>query len=177
MARYVAFLGAINVGGHVVKMDQLCTIFEQAGCKGVSSFIASGNVIFSTSKRNRVALESWLAKQLEGNLGYKVPTFLRTPDEVRSAAEYDPFEMAEMEATEYRLHVCFLHGPLTEEQEGAAKAASTVVDELYPHGSELYWLCRGTMAQSQLKWKVLAKSLGESTARNVTMLRRLAARL
>ena len=48
MSRYIAFLKAINVGGHNVKMDQLRKIFESMQFKNVETFIASGNVIFET---------------------------------------------------------------------------------------------------------------------------------
>ena len=50
MIRYVAFLRAINVGGHVVKMDALRKLFVHAGLSDVETFIASGNVVFSSSR-------------------------------------------------------------------------------------------------------------------------------
>ena len=43
MTRYIAFLRAINVGGHTVKMDQLRALFEELGLSNVETFIASGN--------------------------------------------------------------------------------------------------------------------------------------
>jgi hypothetical protein len=49
LRRYVAFLRAINVGGHVVKMDRLRTLFEGLGFANVSTFIASGNVVFDST--------------------------------------------------------------------------------------------------------------------------------
>jgi uncharacterized protein (DUF1697 family) len=45
--RLIAFLRAINVGGHVVKMEALRRIFESLDFADVETFIASGNVIFS----------------------------------------------------------------------------------------------------------------------------------
>jgi uncharacterized protein (DUF1697 family) len=47
MRRQVAFLRAINVGGHIVKMERLRMIFESLGLKEVETFIASGNVVFA----------------------------------------------------------------------------------------------------------------------------------
>jgi len=46
MTRYIAFLRAINVGGHTVKMDTLRALFESLGFLNVETFIASGNVLF-----------------------------------------------------------------------------------------------------------------------------------
>ena len=46
MPRTVAFLGAINVGGHVVRMETLREVSESLGLRGVETFLASGNLIF-----------------------------------------------------------------------------------------------------------------------------------
>ena len=46
MSRYVAFLRAINVGGHTVRMDALRRLFETWGGVNVETFISSGNVVF-----------------------------------------------------------------------------------------------------------------------------------
>ena len=55
--KYAAFLRAINVGGRVVKMDRLRTLFEAAGLRGVETFIASGNVVFESGRKNTGDLE------------------------------------------------------------------------------------------------------------------------
>jgi hypothetical protein len=46
--RHVAFLRGINVGGRRVTMAQLCAAFEALGFAEVGTFLASGNVTFST---------------------------------------------------------------------------------------------------------------------------------
>ena len=46
-ARQVAFLRAINVGGRgIVKMADVQRAFLDAGCTDVTTFIASGNIVF-----------------------------------------------------------------------------------------------------------------------------------
>ncbi|HLA07538.1 MAG TPA: DUF1697 domain-containing protein [Anaerolineales bacterium] len=57
MNKYVAFLRAINVGGHPITMDRLCEFFEELGFSNVETFIASGNVIFETKEKNTASLE------------------------------------------------------------------------------------------------------------------------
>ncbi|NTU66209.1 MAG: DUF1697 domain-containing protein, partial [Chloroflexi bacterium] len=64
MLRYVAFLRAINVGGHTVKMDALRRHFAALGFAGVEKFIASGNVVFDTTARNTHALEKKIEQHL-----------------------------------------------------------------------------------------------------------------
>jgi uncharacterized protein (DUF1697 family) len=49
MPRYIALLRAINVGGHLVKMDALRRHFEELGFDPVETFIASGNVMFEAA--------------------------------------------------------------------------------------------------------------------------------
>ncbi|HEX7528041.1 MAG TPA: DUF1697 domain-containing protein, partial [Thermoanaerobaculia bacterium] len=84
MPRLVAFLRALNVGGRVVKMGALKRDFETMGFTDVETFIASGNVVFS-SKGAR-GLEAKIANALEQELGYAVATFVRTVAEVADAA-------------------------------------------------------------------------------------------
>ncbi|NNK48375.1 MAG: DUF1697 domain-containing protein, partial [Gemmatimonadetes bacterium] len=56
MRQYIAFLRGINVGGHRVKMNRLGELFEELGLSNVSTFIASGNVIFWTDSEDVEAL-------------------------------------------------------------------------------------------------------------------------
>ena len=64
MRRYVAFLRAINVGGHTVKMDRLRALFAELGHGGVETFIASGNVIFEAAG-GEAALEAALVSHMK----------------------------------------------------------------------------------------------------------------
>ncbi len=91
MARYVAFLRAVNVGGRTVKMDELRALFTEVGLSEVESFIASGNVIFSTSAKATPALEQKIEARLLKALGYEVLVFVRTLTEVAAAAANEPF--------------------------------------------------------------------------------------
>jgi uncharacterized protein (DUF1697 family) len=78
MPKFVAFLRAINVGGHLVKMDELRGLFEALGFTNVETFIASGNVIFDSKATNVKSLERKIEKHLEASLGYAVTTFIRS---------------------------------------------------------------------------------------------------
>ena len=51
-SRFVALLRAINVGGHVVKMEALRKHFTRLGFANVETFIASGNVLFDAPPRH-----------------------------------------------------------------------------------------------------------------------------
>ncbi|MBI5080317.1 MAG: DUF1697 domain-containing protein [Chloroflexi bacterium] len=105
---YIAFLRAINVGGHVVKMDDLRRIFESFGFKNVETYIQSGNVIFETSTTNKKTLTQKIEKGLNKELGYEVATFLRTKEEMRALVKYDPFKTIKA-SDKAKTYVTFLH--------------------------------------------------------------------
>src|SRR3954470_8101179 len=98
MPKLVAFLRAINVGGHTVTMASLREAFGAVGLKDVETFIASGNVIFTAPAGKTAALERQIEGHLHGILGYEVKTFVRTQAEVAAIAAYQPFSAARVRA-------------------------------------------------------------------------------
>jgi uncharacterized protein (DUF1697 family) len=162
--KYIAFLRAINVGGHVVKMDLLKRLFEEMGFANVETFIASGNVIFDARSASEAKIEAVLANAL----GYEVRTFLRKPA-----------DLARIAATTLDADGCTLYvGFLAEKGQGAkVKPLETATDSIIVDGQELYWMCRSTFKESPISGGVLEKALGQKTTlRNITTVRRLAAK-
>ena len=172
--RYVAFLRAINVGGRVVKMPVLKKIFEALKLAEVETFIASGNVVF-TSAAEAVRLEPIIEERLHKTLGFSVVTFLRTTAEVAAVAEHDPF--AAPLPPGGRLYVGFLRESPSASARTQLSALTTANDALAVHGRELYWRCTVPSMESIVSGAVLEKVLGQpATLRNVNTLRRLAAK-
>jgi uncharacterized protein (DUF1697 family) len=169
--RYIAFLRAINVGGHVVKMDRLRALFEALGFENVETHIASGNVVFDSAARNAAGLEAKIAKHLESGLGYPVATFLRTTKELAAVAAFDPFPGASGAV----LYVGLFAKALTKEQERALMAFRTATDEFRVHGREVYWSCATRSSDSEFSLARLERALKiEATFRNVNTVRKLA---
>jgi uncharacterized protein (DUF1697 family) len=64
--RYVALLRGINVGGKtLVKMADLKTCIEALGFDDVSTYIASGNVLFESGERDAAKLERKIERGIE----------------------------------------------------------------------------------------------------------------
>jgi len=177
MSGYIAFLRAINVGGHTLKMETLRQLFESFGFSRVETFIASGNVIFQSSGRDRAALESKIASGLQKALGYEVATFIRTGEELARIAAYPAFPQSEVDsATAY--NIAFLSGPLNDQAKQKLMALKTDIDAFAIHACEVYWLCRRKQSESTFSNVVLEKTLGiKSTLRGINTLRKLAARV
>jgi uncharacterized protein (DUF1697 family) len=168
MSRYIAFLRAINVGGHTVKMEALRQHFESFGFSDVETFIASGNVIFQTAEQDVNILESKIASGLKTALGYDIATFVRT-EEAFSPVELD-------EATAY--NIAFLASPIDDLAKQKLMALTTHIDRFAVHSREVYWLCRKKQSESTFSNALLERTLGiKSTLRGVNTVKKLAARL
>lgn len=173
MTRFIAFLRAINVGGHTVKMDQLRKLFERMGFSNVETFIASGNVLFDSPARNAATLEKKIQDELRKSLGYDVATFIRSASELRDIARYEPFKPAQSDT----LYIAFL--PSQPEHESQQKLLSfrCDVDDFHVYGREIYWLCRKKFSESTFSGALLEKTVCmPATIRNITTVRKLAAR-
>lgn len=177
MPRYVGLLRAVNVGGRVVKMDRLRQLFEEAGFTGVSTHLASGNVLFTAGRGRSATQESKIERALGAGLGWEVATFLRTPAEMAAVVERLPFS-AEDVATAHAVYVGFLKSVPAPEAHALLHGLRTPTDALEVHGREIYWLCRVRSAASELSGAILEKALGlPATFRNVTTVRAVAAKL
>lgn len=177
MARHVAFLRAINVGGsHVVKMDALKAMFEDSGFTKVETFIASGNVIFETPSRDLGAVERRIEHFLEKALGYEVVTFIRSLEGVAAIARYQPFPKAAMAAA-VSLNVGLLKEPPGDTIRAALGKLKTDIDDFHVNGSELYWICLSRQSESKISNAVFERTLKvKATFRGLRTMERLAAK-
>jgi len=176
MPRYIAFLRAINVGGHTVKMDELRQLFVSLGFSNVETFIASGNVIFETPDPDAAALERIIADRLRQALGYEVATFVRNRLELATIAAYQPFPQSALDSAA-ALITAFLAEHLSEESTQKLLALRTGIDDFHVHGREIYWLCKVKQSESTFSNVVLEKTLGvRSTLRGISTIRKMAAK-
>lgn len=176
MQRFVAFLGGINVGGHRVKGPALAAEFTALGYTDVAPFLASGNVVFSTDGTAAADLVTSIERQLAAALGYAVPTYLRTADQVHSIAAHQPFPASVIEAGRGKLQVAMLRDAPDAAARRTVQQLSSDQDRLALDGTELYWLPSGGVSESELDLKTLFTALGPSTMRTANTVRRIAAK-
>ena len=165
MTRFVALLGGINVGGHRVTMDRLRAEVAALGYTDVTTFIASGNVMFTGPARgnHEARIQDHLAEQL----GWPVPAFVRTAAEVIAASDLRPFGATPPGHTHMVAFCRTAPSPTVQNR-------STDFDRYEVHGRELHWLIAGRLTESTITLTRLAKLIGPNTTRNITSLERLA---
>lgn len=103
----VALLRGVNVGGkNKLPMRDLASMFEEAGCGNVRTFIQSGNVLFTAGPGVSKKLALLIARRIEERFGYRTPVVLRTAEEMRAVVAGNPFLLRGL--GEDNLHVMFL---------------------------------------------------------------------
>lgn len=178
MNRYVAFLRGMNLGRRRIKNEELRAHFEAIGLEEVSTFRASGNVIFATPKREAEGkLASRVEAALDERLGYDVPVFLRSAEEIAAVAGQQPFAAAKVKMSKGKLQVSLLKKKPSAAAKKKALALGSDADLLAIEGRELYWLPSGGLLESDLDLKAIEKLLGADTRRTMGTVEEIARRV
>jgi uncharacterized protein (DUF1697 family) len=163
MARYVALLRGVNVGGTgKLPMADLKRICREAGFERIETYIASGNVVFESAETGD-GVKSELEHRLHDYAGKAIQVFIRTAAEMRAVLRANPFPKADPA----RSYAFFLAG------KPPPDASSTVrhkADEQIHVGKrEIYVHYPSGMGQSRLV--IPAATAG--TARNMNTVAKL----
>jgi uncharacterized protein (DUF1697 family) len=169
MPRYAAFLRGINVGGTRIAKDDLCAPFRALGLEDVTTFRASGNVVFDGPREPATKLAKRIEDRLASDLGFtRAVTFIRTAAEMRALAEDDPIPRE----PDQKLHVMFcLKKPPASVLDYATPSDALVIGK-----RELYWGPDGRMTDSEIDLKAIEKLIGPTTTRTKDTVDQIAAR-
>jgi uncharacterized protein (DUF1697 family) len=145
MAVYVALLRAVNVGGTgKLPMSELRELCVEQGFADVTTYIQSGNVVFSTRCAEAEA-QRRLERALAAKLGKPVGVHLRTPAELAAILARNPFPDAEPS----KVLVLFLdHEPPTDALDAVQSPGG---EQLHLAGRELFVHFPDGMGRSKLK--------------------------
>jgi uncharacterized protein (DUF1697 family) len=157
--KYVALIRGINVGGNsIIPMAKLRAAVEACGMKNVSTFIASGNVLFEAPRSPR--LEARLSKQL----GLPIRLTLRTHAEMAAIVKNAPKGFGAKPDT-FRYDVWFVIPPTTAEQVVAALEPKEGVDAVVA-GDQVVYATREIARASQSR---LTRVIGTPVYTSVTI--------
>lgn len=165
MARLIALLRAVNVGGRKLAMAELRALCGELGWEEVETYIQSGNLVFRASGKAE-AHEKKLEEAIEGRFGLDVPVIVRTAAQWAALVAANPFpKVAEDEPN--RLHLLVSkHAPKDDAAErlmDRARAGEVVKAA----GGALWFHFPEGVGTSKLTPAVIDKAAGSpSTSRN-----------
>jgi uncharacterized protein (DUF1697 family) len=88
---YLALLRGINVGGNtLIKMADLRTVLTEAGLQNVSTYIQSGNVIFTSKSKDAGKLAALISSVIKKAFNHNVDVAVLDIDEWRSIIQAAP---------------------------------------------------------------------------------------
>jgi uncharacterized protein (DUF1697 family) len=134
----VALLRGINVGGrNKVPMADLRAAVEDVGHTDVTTYIQSGNVLFS-STRPRAEIETELEQRLERHLGFPLVVVVRSHAQLRAIVQQAP-EGFGTQPTKYHSDAIFLRAPLTPARAMKVVKLRDEVDQAWTGRGVLYF--------------------------------------
>jgi len=135
--RFVALLRGINVGGrNLIPMSDLAEAVRSGGYDDVSTYIQSGNVLFTASAKPR-DVESDLTRLIAERFSVQVPVVAQSAAEVAAVVGKAP---AIFGSDDHRCDVIFLKHPLkAEEAMTAMPEPREGVDQIWPGPGVVYF--------------------------------------
>ncbi|HEX8241404.1 MAG TPA: DUF1697 domain-containing protein [Allosphingosinicella sp.] len=165
MARLIALLRAVNVGGRKLPMAELRALCGEIGWREVETYIQSGNLVF-TAPGQAEALEAKLEQAIEDRFGLDVPVIVRTAAQWADYVDANPFsEVAADEPNRLQLLV----SKRTPEPDAADKLMERARggEIVKAAGGALWFHFPGGAGTSKLTPAAIDKAAGSaSTARN-----------
>src|SRR5215212_1920530 len=167
MARYLALLRGINVGGkNLIKMTDLKACLEDDGLEDVVTYIQSGNVVFGTRGSSVTELTDRIEARLSATFGYEASVVVRSGRQMRAIVDRAPAVFGD-DAVRYRYDVIFLKSPLTARTAMRNVLTREGVDQAHVGPGVLYFSRLTSRAtQSQLSRIVSMPMYQNMTIRN-----------
>lgn len=167
MTSYVALLRSVNLlGNSVLKMAHLRAIAEDLGLGSPRTFIASGNLLF-TSDQPEQELRTMIEHRIESHMGRSVRVVVRTADEMVAVHRMNPFPEAHGSNT----LAFFMNQPPPADL--LATVRGQAEDERIALGTREVFVAYGEKGIGRSRLRIPAAEAG--TARNMNTVAKLAA--
>jgi uncharacterized protein (DUF1697 family) len=170
--RYAALLRGINVGGRQkVPMSDLRELLESLGLTEVSTYLQSGNAVFSAPEQPHAELAGTIRAAVAERTGISCAVLIRTGAELAGVVDRTPLAAPQ---TPSRYFVAYLSDEPDEARAEAVLMQSFDPDQIWISGREAYLWCP-SMPDSKLTNAFLERQLGvTATARNWNTVLKLA---
>lgn len=168
MQKLISFLRGVNMTGHnSIKMADLSDLYKNLGFTGITTYIQSGNVIFSTpdnSAGNDIAAK--IENGIHHRFGYNIPVMIRTITEMEVLFSSNPY-LKEEKFDPAKMAVIFLHEKPTDDNIQNINEIDYPPDKFKIAGKEIFIFCPNGFGRTKLYTTFFEKKMSvKGTARN-----------
>jgi uncharacterized protein (DUF1697 family) len=162
--RHLALLRGINVGGNtIIKMADLRACVETVGVSAVTTYIASGNVLFDSDGRGPAQLESAIEHAIEQHLQLPVMVIVLDRDAFgRIASAIPPHWVGD---ADLRANVAFVRRGTEAAEIVRGLDPDPAIDEVKAVPGAVLWATK----RSLLNRSVMRKVIGGAAYRQLTV--------
>lgn len=146
----ICILRGINVSGQKkVPMAELKKLFEDLGFTHVTTYIQSGNVVFTSGRTDIKLISVEIEKKIQQQFGFHVPVILRTQYELQRAVDENPF-LTEPGVDVAKLQITFLETQPEKERLDKIQLIRFDPDRFVIRQREVYLYCPDGYGRTKL---------------------------
>lgn len=173
MPTWIAFQRAVNVGARKYPMAELRRVLTEAGYADVETHIQTGNIRLHSPLTDQALLEKELEVLFAADRGFDVATIAMAPQELVQIA-VDADELAADAEPQFGHYVELLRRPLDDDARGLVEGRDLPGQRAVVRGRAVHLLLDVPYHQAKAPSAEVRRALGDSTNRNVTVVRALA---
>lgn len=174
MTKFISLLRGINVSGHKkIKMTDLKELFEKLGHGDVTTYIQSGNVIFSSNEQIELIKDN-IEKAIEKNYAFSVKVLVKPAADFPNILEKMPFKNVTVEKDGSKILVTFLSEKPTAPDIEIFKEKALPSEKLIFADQLFYLHCPDGYGKTKLSNEYIERKLKTSaTTRNLKTVAKL----
>ena len=174
MNTYIALLRGINVSGHKkIPMADLRSMLHKMDFKDVSTYIQSGNVVFTSDQKDTTILEKKIKEHIQDTFGFEVPVLVKSKMDLEKIILQNPYKDAEALENKQIYFVLLQNAPEKEKMEAFKKEVYQNEDFILKEDC-VHLLCRNGYGNAKLNNNLVERKLKvEATTRNYRTMTKL----
>lgn len=141
METYISILRGINVSGQkLIKMEELRKMYENLGLSNVTTYVQSGNVLFTADNYEIKKLELIITQQIENDFEFSVPVLVLTAGDLKQIINNNPF-LADPHKEQSYMHITFLSSKPKDYKKETIESKKQNDEEIYFSEKVIYLYC------------------------------------
>jgi uncharacterized protein (DUF1697 family) len=159
MATYISILRGINVSGHKpIKMDALRKSYENLGFHKITTYVQSGNVIFTAKDVELNELGEKISRQIKQDFGFEVAVIVLFIDKLKQIINSNPF-LSHPDKEQTFLHITFLSSKPDKYDYKTIEDKKQNGEEIFIADNAVYLYCPNGYGKSKLSNSFLETKL------------------